>query len=167
MSTETVKPNPERLARVRLIIAGTRGEYDRKMFYRTVSSFLKNLMQEQGLTRSDIEIFSGMASSGADFYAVTFAEAHKIKLREFWAKWDVLDAPGAKIRTNSRGKKYNANAGFDRNIEMARQATHLIAFWDGRSPGTEHMIQTAKQFGLVHAIIHINTPRKVLTCPND
>lgn len=167
MSTEAAKPNPERLARVRLIIAGTRGEYDRKTFNRTVVSFLKNLMEEQGLTRSDIEIFSGMASSGADYYAVLFAETHGIKLREFWAKWDVLDTPGAKIKTNTRGKKYNANAGFDRNIEMAREATHALMFWDGRSPGTEHMIQTAKQFGLVHAVMQINTPRKVVTCPND
>ena len=31
---------------------------------------------------------------------------------------------------------------------MACYATHLVAFWDGKSRGTEHMIRTARVFGL-------------------
>lgn len=35
-----------------------------------------------------------------------------------------------------------------RNQQMAWYATHLIAFWDGASPGTRGMIEVAKQDGL-------------------
>jgi len=37
---------------------------------------------------------------------------------------------------------------------MAEYANMLIAFWDGKSKGTDHMIQRAKYFGLT-VIIHI------------
>lgn len=43
---------------------------------------------------------------------------------------------------------YGKAAGHLRNEEMARNAEALIAIWDGRSPGTKHMISTAKQLGL-------------------
>jgi len=39
-------------------------------------------------------------------------------------------------------------AGFIRNAEMAEYADALIAFWDGRSKGTKHMIDLAKKHGL-------------------
>lgn len=39
-------------------------------------------------------------------------------------------------------------AGHIRNIEMAAKAEALIAVWDGQSPGTRHMIQTARDRGL-------------------
>ncbi len=46
------------------------------------------------------------------------------------------------------GESYDRFAGFKRNIQMAKDAQALIALWDGRSPGTKHMINTAKQHKL-------------------
>ena len=42
----------------------------------------------------------------------------------FFAKWDL----------------YGKSAGYKRNVEMANNADMLIAFWDGTSKGTKHMI---------------------------
>lgn len=44
-------------------------------------------------------------------------------------------------------------AGCIRNTEMAMNADTLVAFWDGKSHGTKHMISTAKRLGLdVHIV---------------
>ena len=39
-------------------------------------------------------------------------------------------------------------AGFLRNEDMLSIATHLIAFWDGKSNGTKHMIEIAQKKGI-------------------
>lgn len=39
-------------------------------------------------------------------------------------------------------------AGYIRNTEMAKNADALVAFWNGQSLGTKHMIATAEQLGL-------------------
>lgn len=49
------------------------------------------------------------------------------------------------------GKK----AGIFRNIAMAEYAHALIAFWDGESKGTAHMIQAARERGLVVRVVHM------------
>ena len=40
------------------------------------------------------------------------------------------------------------SAGFKRNVRMAEYADALVAFWDGESKGTKHMIEIAKEKGL-------------------
>lgn len=49
-------------------------------------------------------------------------------------------------------------AGHKRNAEMAAVGTHLIAFWDGTSPGTKGMIDIAtRKFGAarVHVVKYL------------
>ena len=58
-----------------------------------------------------------------------WAANHGVPLQHFPAYWD----------------KYGKSAGFIRNAEMGEYADALIAFWDGVSPGTKHMIQTMKR----------------------
>lgn len=43
--------------------------------------------------------------------------------------------------------KYGRSAGYRRNNEMAMIADSLIAFWNGKSKGTQHMIETMKRLG--------------------
>lgn len=45
--------------------------------------------------------------------------------------------------------RYGKSAGYIRNSIMADNAEVLVAFWDGKSRGTEHMIKTAKAKGLM------------------
>lgn len=72
-----------------------------------------------------VSIVSGMAR-GADALAIRFAKEHNVQLHEFHADWE------------GQGKA----AGFVRNTDMANFADGLLAFWDGKSSGTAHMIRT-------------------------
>lgn len=77
------------------------------------------------LSRKDeIEIVSGMAR-GADYLGSVYGYNHSYKLTGFEADWD----------------KYGKSAGFKRNVVMGDYADACIAFWDGESSGTKHMIQ--------------------------
>ena len=53
-------------------------------------------------------------------------------------------------------------AGHARNVRMAHYAEGLIAVWDGHSPGTKHMIDTAKQRGLNVVVFHPQEIEKIL-----
>ena len=79
----------------------------------------------------EIKIISGMAL-GADTLAVDYADNHKLTKILFPANW----------------KRYSRVAGFLRNEDMLSLATHLIAFWDGKSNGTRYMIEIAKGKGI-------------------
>lgn len=107
--------------------------------------------------KSDVVIFQGGAE-GADTLAYVFAKERNYKSRLFAADWNDLYTKGAVIKEGRYGKRYNAMAGFDRNERMAIAAGPdgmLIAFWDGRSPGTKHMIEAARSRGLtVHVVTY-------------
>lgn len=87
--------------------------------------------------RADVVIFSGMAN-GADSLAVKYAEQNKLRVSEFPAQW----------------KKFGNASGFRRNVEMARYADACVVFWDGKSAGTKHMIETAKRMNLKLRVIN-------------
>ena len=77
------------------------------------------------------EIVSGMAR-GADTLGERWARNHTLPVKQFPAEWD----------------RYGKSAGYKRNHQMAQYGNILIAFWDGQSRGTLHMIQIATQMGL-------------------
>ena len=79
----------------------------------------------------DIEVVCGDAR-GADLLGNKWASEYGYKVKHFPADW------------NAFGK----SAGYRRNAEMASYADALIAFWDGQSRGTMHMINLAKDQGL-------------------
>lgn len=105
---------------MRVIIAGSRCFRD----YELLKSYCDHILSNQ----KDITILSGMAK-GADTLAVQYAEEKGYKLEKHFAEWE------------KEGKK----AGMLRNIEMGNCADALIAFHDGRSRGTMHMIDYAKK----------------------
>lgn len=77
------------------------------------------------------EIVSGGAS-GADYLGEMLSYAYSLKLTRFPAHWDL----------------YGKRAGYLRNKEMAQYADGLIALWDGKSKGTQHMIKLATEYKL-------------------
>lgn len=107
----------------RVIVAGGRDFNNYQLLRDKLDYYLQNL--------PDIEIVSGGAK-GADALGERYAEENAYPLKIFPADWDNL------------GKR----AGFVRNSEMAEHADYLIAFWDGKSRGTKHMINIAKRVGL-------------------
>lgn len=92
-----------------------------------------------------LQVISGGAA-GADTLGEQWAKAAGVPVQRYPAAWDNLDAPGAVIRTNRRGQKYNANAGFDRNRQMAENADAVLVMPGGR--GTDHMVRIAQELGL-------------------
>lgn len=76
-------------------------------------------------------IISGNAR-GADILGKQYAEEHDIPCIVMPAEWD----------------RYGKRAGYIRNQQMLDEADALIAFWDGRSRGTQHMIDIARDKGI-------------------
>jgi hypothetical protein len=79
----------------------------------------------------DMEVVSGLAR-GADLLGKKWAEERGLVVHEFPALWEV------------EGR----SAGYRRNERMATNADALVAFWDGTSRGTGHMIECARSHGL-------------------
>ena len=71
-------------------------------------------------------------AKGADTLGIRYADEHKLTKILFPANW----------------KGYHRIAGFLRNNDMLSIATHLIAFWNGKSNGTKHMIEIAQMKGI-------------------
>ena len=116
---------------MKIIVAGSRDFKDRERVYRNLDVVERSL--EGGKT---IEIVSGLAR-GPDTFGKDWAISKGYKVHEFPANWD----------------KYGKKAGYLRNVEMSKVADCLIAFWNGSSPGTKHMIDIAHEHGLKVAVI--------------
>jgi YspA, cpYpsA-related SLOG family len=86
-------------------------------------------------------VISGTAR-GADRLGERWARENNVPLRQMPADWD----------------RYGKRAGYLRNSAMLEHADALIALWDGQSRGTRHMIETAKDKGLVVFVWRTDTP---------
>ena len=127
---------------LRVIIAGGRDFTNVNVMADTL-----NHLQEVGVLNIEkLTLICGMAQ-GADITAYTLFQGAGLPIKVYPAKWKDLEVPNAVIKYNHNGA-YNALAGYARNIEMARNADMLIAFWDGSSLGTKHMITTAREHNL-------------------
>ena len=102
----------------KLIVAGGRKFNDYDLASRAIMELANVDYKDR-----EVSIVSGMAT-GADALGVRFAKEHGVHLHEFPAYWD----------------KYGKRAGFMRNSDMGNFADGLLAFWDGKSPGSKHMI---------------------------
>ncbi len=83
------------------------------------------------LSRGDT-VVSGKCPTGADLIGESYALWRKLPVEGFPADWN----------------KHGKSAGFIRNQQMAQEADGLIAFWDGKSKGTKHMIEAATRCNL-------------------
>jgi YspA, cpYpsA-related SLOG family len=75
---------------------------------------------------------------GVDMLGYRWAKEHNVPATLFSADWTL-----------------GRSGGVRRNVEMAKHAEGLIAIWNGRSPGTRHMIEEARRRGLkiyVHVV---------------
>lgn len=117
---------------LKLIIAGSRSFYN----YALLDEALTNLLANYDDLPKQIEIVSGH-DLGTDRLGEIWAERHNVKITTFPANWQL------------HGKR----VGYLRNIEMAEYADALVAFWDGMSKGTKHMIDIAKSKNLQVRVI--------------
>lgn len=109
----------------KLIVAGGRDFADADLLARVLIG-----LADVEYADFDVSIVSGMAK-GADALGYKFAHTHEVTCYAFHANW----------------KKYGNSAGYVRNDEMAKFSDGLLAFWDGISHGTKHMIERMKTLG--------------------
>ena len=113
---------------MRVIIAGGRDFDDFDLLSKKCDSILRN--------QDNVVVISGNAK-GADELGEKYARSKNYNILIFKADWEKL------------GK----SAGPIRNRRMAEEADALIAFWDGKSKGTKHMIDTANNLKLKVRVI--------------
>lgn len=116
----------------KLIVAGGRDFLDRDLMDQWIKQVLIELPDD-----NVVSIVSGMAP-GADTLAYQWALCNKCKLYKYYARWQ------------AEGKR----AGYIRNQEMCDASDGLLAFHDGVSKGTKHMIQIARNAGLYVKVVN-------------
>ena len=113
---------------MRVIIAGGRDFTNVNVMAET----LNNLQDvDHAIEIEKLTLICGMAR-GADLTAYKLFREVGLPVEMYPANWD----------------EHGKQAGFIRNTQMADVADMLIAFWDGESRGTAHMIDTARKRNL-------------------
>lgn len=122
----------------KVIIAGSRGFSNYKLLKEKCNEYLREKRKEY-----NIIIISGGAR-GADTLGEKYAQDEGFSLEVFSANWN----------------KFGKSAGFRRNEQMAEVADALIAFWDGKSHGTKHMIEIMENKKLLVRVVNYETSDK-------
>ena len=104
---------------MRVIVAGSRSITDREFVWGVLSQ------------QCDISVILSGEAPGPDRFGKEWARAHKLPVKVFLAEW----------------KRCGKAAGILRNLQMAKEGDRLLAFWDGQSRGTAHMIQCMRRAG--------------------
>ena len=111
----------------KVIVAGSRSFNDYKLLKERLDYYFSNVKPI---------IVCGEAK-GADTLGKRYAEEKGYEIERHPALWD----------------KHGKAAGPIRNLEMAENADALIAFWDGKSRGTQNMISIAKNKKMMNRVI--------------
>ena len=111
---------------MKLIVAGGRDFTNRDIMLGVLYD-----LAVDGIIKDDAELVCGMAR-GADLTAYGIWEPTGLPIHQFIPDWD---------------GRHGKSAGYIRNAEMGRFADLLVAFWDGQSFGTKHMIGFMERLG--------------------
>jgi hypothetical protein len=122
----------------KLIVAGGRDYTDYERMIHEIDEYIAS--NREAMTAPTVAFVSGM-SRGADKLAVRFARQYVYVLHKFPAQWW------------TKNGDLNIAAGFERNQQMAEFADKLLAFWNGKSKGTAHMIQCMQRLNKPVSIV--------------
>lgn len=107
---------------MRVAIVGSRKFYD---FYHVVK-VLRDFRKEH-----DVEAIVSGKAVGADFFGEIYALSRGINFIGHPANWEL----------------HGRSAGIIRNLDIVEDSDEVIAFWDGKSPGTKNTISVAEDKG--------------------
>lgn len=110
---------------MKVIVAGGRDFND----YKFLENNLDQIFQDDTRFEFDVPVIVCGEAYGADKLGKQYAYNHNLSVDSYPAQWDKL------------GK----SAGYRRNEVMAKVADMCIAFWNGESKGTKHMIETMQK----------------------
>lgn len=118
---------------MKVIIAGGRDFLDTRLMDETIKELVRT-----GWMDDDSTLVCGMARGADELGRALWVQTYDLPVERFPADWA------------THGKR----AGFIRNTEMAHVADKLVAFWDGQSRGTKHMIETMQRLNKPVHIVH-------------
>lgn len=107
---------------MKLAIVGSRSFNNYDLMLRAVQYLISEI---------PIDLIISGGARGADKLAELVANELGIPTEIYPADWD----------------RFGKQAGFLRNETMAKEADIIMAFWDGESKGTKHMIKTTNKLG--------------------
>lgn len=110
---------------MKLIIAGSRSFSDH-YFYMFIDLYIKELGEIPEC------VICGEAY-GIDSLGKKWAMDNNIPVVSMPADWD----------------RYGKGAGHIRNGQMAKEGTHLLLLWDGKSKGSKNMLSQARKGGII------------------
>jgi len=87
-------------------------------------------------------------ANGLDRTAGSVAEDMGIEVQKVPAKWDEIDVPGAVVKVNKFGRKYNVLAGRWRNTEMIKVWHPDFGMVFPGGSGTAHMKNEMMIYGV-------------------
>jgi len=114
---------------IKLVVFGSRTFNDYNLLKERLDHYLQKV-------DNMVVIVSGKAK-GADTLGEKYATEKGFKIKEYPADWD----------------RDGKSAGYIRNEQMAKFATHAVGFWDGKSAGTKHMIDLCEKYGIITRIV--------------
>ena len=115
---------------MKLIIAGSRTFTDYQQLCQVLAPDRHRIAQ----------VLTGGAR-GADALGKRWAWSKQVPWKGFKAYWE----------------RCGKSAGVRCNHQMARAGDVLVAFWDGQSPGTAHMIQCMQELGKPVVVVYVDT----------
>lgn len=116
----------------RVVVAGGRDFNN----YHMLESKLDHLLKSK-LISSEVIIICGGAR-GADRLGERYAKERGLSVNYFLADWG----------------KHGKSAGYKRNKIMSENSDATVAFWDGKSRGTKHMIDLTKTEGNLLKVVY-------------
>lgn len=111
---------------IKLAIVGGRDFFDYASMCRSLADIL------------DVELVISGGARGADSLARIWAKDHNIPIIEHLPDWG----------------KFGKKAGFVRNELIISDATHVVAFWNGKSRGTKSSIDLAIKYKKRYRIVN-------------
>lgn len=123
---------------MRVLVCGSRHFDDDDGFF---SDVLNTINESWDLAGNKITTIIHGGARGPDTLADTWARSYGIIVEEYTADWEVHGRSAGPIRNQLMLDKGKPDL--------------VVAFWDGKSPGTKHMISIAEKAGVKVEVIKI------------
>lgn len=127
---------------IKLAIVGARlkNGLDKSFTFDKFQEHMAEYVQQMGFDMSNLTVVSGGAQ-GVDTYAEKWAKRHAVPIVVLKPDW------------KNKGKR----AGLERNADIVRECTHMIAFPDVKNgSGTQHSVSLCQKVGKECRVINIS-----------
>lgn len=111
---------------MKIAIIGSRNFKDKNLLNETLDSY-----------QNQVTVVVSGGAKGADCLGEEWAKENNIQTEIFLPNWE----------------KFGKSAGFIRNNYIIENSDEVIAFWDGKSKGTNHSISLCKKLNKKYKII--------------